>query len=65
MKFEVEGREFVNILSSIEQFLQTVKVEEKLSCTYIFEGGTKLKIENNPPFSAKIVEQTLLYNADC
>ena len=25
LKFEVEGREFVNFLRSIEQFIQTVK----------------------------------------
>ena len=50
LKFEAEGQEFAKILRSLEQFIQTVKVQRDfqwqnvfLTCSWIFLISNKLE----------------------
>ena len=44
LKFEAEGREFAKILRSLEQFIQTVKVQNAfLTCSWRFLMSIKLE----------------------
>ena len=43
LKFEAEGREFSKFLRSLEQFIQTVKGQNFLTCSWRFLRYDKLE----------------------